>query len=56
MFDKISDLKSSMDRFIVFLNNAYKPEYKNLKSSMDRFIEMKVITDVIVQEFKIQYG
>ena len=39
-----------MDRFIVFLNNAYQPEYKNLKSNMDRFIDTLKITpnDLII--------
>ena len=35
----IKDLKSNMDRFIVFKNLFSRPKILNLKSNMDRFIE-----------------
>ena len=38
LFDKISDLKSNMDRFIVKQFIAISNNILNLKSNMDRFI------------------
>ena len=57
MFSMFSNLKSSMDRFIVIFQQTDDYLSNNLKSSMDRFIaEEFILLNKIFQGFKIQYG
>ena len=52
-----TDLKSSMERFIVALNGLLITCQQYLKSSMERFIVcFNVQLSFLVNSFKIQYG
>ena len=53
----LSDLKSSMDRFIVAVSECSINYDLNLKSSMDRFIGLPFVSKSrTAEQFKIQYG
>ena len=55
-FAVFTNLKSSMDRFIVECICCNNFRNRDLKSSMDRFIDKEVYIDDDLAKFKIQYG
>ena len=53
---KTGHLKSSMDRFIVSYHQTKTNGNLYLKSSMDRFIVSRKGINIVLTQFKIQYG